>query len=128
MKADQFLKDGQVYIWKDPFAIVKAKFAMPGAFAVIQDSKEITVIIDQTMVKDEFVISIDRDWKMLTFDIALPMELVGFLSKVSEALAERDISIFVISAYSTDHILVKERDLPEGIAALRQLGCIIRDR
>ena len=62
---------------------------------------------------------------MLTFDMALPLELVGFLSKISKALADRNISIFVISAYSTDHILVKEKDLAEAIAAFSQLGCLV---
>jgi hypothetical protein len=32
------------------------------------------------------------------------------------------VSIFVISSYSTDHILVKKKDLPKAIKALKGLG------
>lgn len=128
IRIEQYLKSGKVYVWSETFAIVKAKAAMPGAFAVIHDLSEITVIIDQAKIKDESAISINRNWKMLTFDMALPLELVGFLSKISHALANKNISIFVISAYSTDHILVKENDLAEAIAALKQLGYLVRDR
>lgn len=128
MKIDQLLRNGKVYIWNETFAIVKTKATMPDAFAVIRDSKEITVIIDQAKIKGESAISIDRDWKILTFDAVLPLELVGFLSRIFQALADRNISIFVISAYSTDHILVKEKDLTEAIAAFSQLGCLVRNR
>jgi hypothetical protein len=125
MKTEHFFENGKVYVWSETFAIVKAKAAMPDAFAVIHDSSEITVVIDQTKIKAESAIRIDRGWQMITFDMLLPLELVGFLSKVSYALAERNISIFVISAYSTDHILVKEKDLDEAIKALKELGFII---
>ena len=57
-----------------------------------------------------------------TFDMVLPLDYVGFMAKISKALAECGISIFVISAYSTDHILVKEEDLSSALAALGKLG------
>jgi len=50
---------------------------------------------------------------------------VGFLARVSGALAEEGISIFVISSYSTDHILVKEKDVLKAIRKLEELGCIV---
>jgi hypothetical protein len=128
MKIKQFLRNKRIYVWNETFAIVKAKVAMPDAFAIIHDAREITVIIDQTKVKSESVISIDKDWKILTPDMILPLELVGFLSVISKALTDRNISIFVISAYSTDHILVKGKDLREAIAALMELGCIVVDK
>jgi len=128
MKTEQYIKGRKIYVWSESFAIVKAKAAMPDAFAVTNDQSEITVVIDQSKIKEESIISVDKDWKILTFDMTLPLELVGFLSKISRVMADRNISIFVISAYSTDHILVKEKDLAEAVSALRQLGCIINDR
>ena len=53
--------------------------------------------------------------------------LVGFLAKVSQLLAEEKIPIFVISAYSTDHILVKKKDLEIAKKKLKMLGCIIEE-
>jgi len=38
------------------------------------------------------------------------------------------ISIFAISAYSTDHILVKENDLAKAKEKLENLGCIIEEK
>ena len=57
--------------------------------------------------------------------MVLPFGLVGFMAKVSQAFADEKISIFAISAYSTDHVLVKEKDLNKAIKKLKNLGCEI---
>lgn len=54
--------------------------------------------------------------------MVLPFGLVGFLAKISKTLADENISIFVISAFSTDHILVKEKNLKKAISKLKNLG------
>jgi hypothetical protein len=126
MKPNEYFENGKAYVWKENFAVVKAKKPLPGAFAVIRDKKEITVVIDESKIKKGDVIEMEKGWKILTFDMSLPFELVGFLAKVSKVLAEAGISIFAISTYSTDHILVKEKDLPKAIKKLKTLGCIIK--
>lgn len=128
MELKDYFKNGKVYIWKKSFAIVKAKRSLEGAFAVIEDKKEITVVIDESKVKEEDVIEMEKGWKILTFDMVLPFELVGFMAKVSEVLAEEKIGIFVISSYSTDHILIKEKDLQKAIKKLGQLGCVVKKK
>jgi hypothetical protein len=125
---EEYFRNGKAHVRSETFAVVKAKAAMPGAFAVIHDPVEITVVIDQSRVQDECVTSIDMGWRMLTFDMVLPLDLVGFLARVSQALAEENIGIFALSAYSTDHILVKEKHLAEAISVLRQLGLSVEDR
>src|SRR3989344_1290165 len=115
MKADDYFKQGKVCVWKETFAVIKSKKTDGRAFANIIDKKEITLIINQSLYDEQNVISISKDWKLLTFDMVLPFELVGFLAKISVALAENNISIFALSSYSTDHILVKKKDLAHTI-------------
>ena len=128
MSLENYFKNGKVYIWKETFAVVKAKKYYPDAFANIIDKNETTVIIEQSKYDDEDIIEIEKDWKILTFDMVLPFGLVGFLAKVSKVLADEKISIFAISAYSTDHILVKEKDLARAEEKLKELGCIVEEK
>ena len=128
MELQEYFKNGKVYIWKETFAVVKSKKSYPDAFTNIIDKNETTVIIEQSKVNDEDIIKIEKDWKILTFDMVLPFELVGFLAKVSKVLADEKISIFAISAYSTDHILVKEKDLAKAKEKLENLGCVVEDK
>jgi hypothetical protein len=128
MDLKNYFKNGKVYIWKETFAIIKAKKPLVNAFVNIIDKNETTVIIEQSKYNEENVIEIEKDWKILTFDMVLPFELVGFLAKVSKVLADEKIPIFTISAYSTDHILVKEKDLTRAEEKLKELGCIVEER
>ena len=52
----------------------------------------------------------------------LPFGLVGFIAQVSGALAAEGISLMALSSYSTDHVLVKNKDLERAAAALERLG------
>ncbi|MCW4012778.1 MAG: ACT domain-containing protein, partial [Candidatus Bathyarchaeota archaeon] len=57
----------------------------------------------------------------ITFDIVLDLSLVGFLSVVSAILADEGISIYAISTYLRDHILVKTSEVEKTIQVLENL-------
>lgn len=67
-----------------------------------------------------------REYKMISFIGDLPLDMVGFLSLISNAMAKRQIPIFVISSYRTDHLLLLKKDLNEAVGALRSLGMEMR--
>ncbi len=118
----------RVIVWKASFAIVKSKSPHPKAFANIIDKKEITVIIKQSMLNEAEAEKTEKDWKILTFDAVLPFGLVGFIARVAKALAEENIPIFVVSAYSTDHLLVKEKHLAKARKKLESLGFDVEEK
>lgn len=127
MKLENYLNNGKFYVWKGKFVIVKSRKLLPDFFAAIKDKNEITAIIEQSKIKkNKNIIKIDKDWKIITFDMVLPLCLVGFLAKISKILADEKISIFVISAYSTDHILVKETDINKAAEKLKSIGLTIK--
>lgn len=52
----------------------------------------------------------------------LDFSLVGILAKISTLLAQQQISIFAISTYNTDYILVREEVKQRAIAILKEAG------
>lgn len=112
------------YVWPESFAIVKVKKIIDDCFALICDKKEITAILDEQKIKANKIRIIEQEtgYKIITFDMILPFGLVGFLAKISKALAKENISIFAMSAFSTDHVLVKQKDLSKAILQLKKLG------
>ena len=127
MDPTEFLQNGTVNIADDTYAVCRTDHNSPGAFATIQDETETTVVIEQDDVDTVDASEVESGWKRLTFEMDLPFELVGFLSTVASALAEVDISVFVISTYSTDHVFVKEDDLDTAVLQLKNLGCKVTD-
>ena len=63
-------------------------------------------------------------YTLITFDIVLDLSIVGFLSVVSTALADAGISIYAISTYLKDHILVKKADAARAVIVL---DCLIAE-
>src|SRR4051812_30037261 len=64
----------------------------------------------------------ERDYRALRVRGQLPPDLVGILLSIAEPLAQAGLSIFAISTYDTDYVLIKERDLAAALKALRAAG------
>jgi len=122
MELEDCFGDGKIRVWKETFAVTKSRRPLPNAFAVIQDGKEITVVADQSKIRLEDVIEVEKDWKILTLDVVLPFDTIGVTAKISDALAKAKVSMLLISAFSRDHFLVKEKDLEKAKEALRTIG------
>ena len=118
----------KILIAIEDFAVVRSKRFYTDAFANIKYKDEITVIIEEYKIKEEDIIEIEKGWKLITFDIVLGFILVGFVAKISKTLAEEGISIFVLSSYFTDHILVKKQDLNKAVDALEKIGVKVNPR
>jgi hypothetical protein len=118
----KYFKDGRALVAKEMYAIVKARRACSGAFAVIRDKNETSCVIEESRLRNQKFLGIEGRWRLITFDMILPFGLIGFIAQVSGALADENISLLAISAYSTDHILVKDKDLERAVKALEKLG------
>lgn len=68
------------------------------------------------------VIRRDDGWKAFCVQGVLDFSLIGILSKISTILAERGISIFAVSTYNTDYILIKDTNYEKALEVLRSSG------
>jgi hypothetical protein len=118
----------EAYVWKEKFSIIKSKKVYPNAFANITDKNEITVIAQECELEKGDILGIDKGWRIITFDTLLPFGMVGFLAPIAAALANEKVSIFVISAFSTDHLLVKEDNLAKTKNVLKELGFTLNNK
>lgn len=122
----RFFDKGRALVSPHTYAIVKTERACAGSFAVIKDARETTCIVEESKLRSQRFLGMEGGWRMITFDMILPFGLVGFFARVSGALAKEGISIFAVSAYSTDHVFVKSRDLEKAVETLEKLGMIVQ--
>jgi len=61
-------------------------------------------------------------WRAFRIAGQLDFSLVGILAKIAAILAAEKISIFALSTFNTDYILVKAADLPRAVAVLELEG------
>lgn len=97
---------------------------MTTPFMIFQDKWEVTLLLDETdfntmryAARDA---KIERGFRLLSFNIELDFSVVGFMAEVSRILAEAGISIIALSAFSRDHLLIKQGDLAKALKALRE--------
>jgi hypothetical protein len=69
----------------------------------------------------------ERGWRCLQVAGPLDFSLTGVLASLASCLAEAKVSIFAISTYDTDYLLVQAEDLETAIRALRAAGHEIVD-
>jgi len=95
---------------------------MSSPFMILMDTYEVTLMVDD---RDLVTISpglddakIEGYYRLLTFDLELELTITGFLAEVSRILAEEEIPIMALSAYSRDHLLIKQDNLAKALKAL----------
>ena len=104
-----------------PPAAVIPEWAYRGEFFSITNTAEEISIVCLAKVIPE---NVDKDagWKILKIEGILSFGLVGILAQFSAVLAAAEVSIFAISTYNTDYVLVKNEDFDAAVVALRKDG------
>ena len=95
---------------------------MTAPFMIFKDKFETTLLLDEIdfgtirhAIRDA---KTQGSFRLLTFDIELDFSVVGFLAEIAGILATAGISIVALSAFSRDHLLIKEEDLAKTFNAL----------
>ena len=97
-------------------------------FMLLRDEHEVTLLLEETdwrtmrhAVRDARVAG---GFRLVTLDIVLGWNVVGYLARVTEILAQAGIPVGALSAFSRDHLLIKQDDLG---TALRVLGAHVAE-
>ncbi len=96
--------------------IPKTVFDAPVYF-IAKTYEEISIVLPEsfTIESDD----VEPDWQALEVVGPLDFTLTGILSNIATVLANEKISIFAISTFDTDYILVKSNTISAAVTALR---------
>jgi hypothetical protein len=64
----------------------------------------------------------ESPWRVLAVRGPLDLALTGVLASLTSPLATAAVSIFAISTYDTDYVLVRAADVDRAVKALRHAG------
>lgn len=94
--------------------------AAGGFYSVTRTGAETSVVCPEDDVPEGA--RVEADWRAIEVAGPLDFEMVGVMSQLTAPLAEVDVSVFVISTFDTDYILVHAAALERAVAALRAAG------
>ena len=93
-------------------------------FMCLKDAHEVTLLIEESdwramrhLVRDA---KVENEFRLLTFDVELDWNVVGFLAHVTRILANASVSAGALSAFSRDHLLIKQENLGEALRVLSE--------
>ena len=88
--------------------------------SVTRTDAELSVVCPQEAVPTAVVA--EPGWRCLRVVGPLGFGITGVLASLSGPLASSGVSIFVVSTYETDYLMVQERDLERALDALTRAG------
>jgi len=89
-------------------------------FAITRTDEELSLVVPESVeIESE---KSEPGWACFKVEGPLEFELVGVLAGISSILAEARISIFALSTFDTDYILVKQDQVQAAKEALTSAG------
>lgn len=96
-----------------------------GFLSVTRTAEELSVVTAESQVPPH--VECERSLRALKAEGSFDFSQVGILVAILNPLAEAGISIFAVSTYDTDYVLVREPELAPALAVLRAAGHSIRE-
>ena len=96
-------------------------WALAGEFcSITRTANELSIVCESVQVPDG--LCSETGWRALEVQGPLQFDQVGIMAALTQILADRSISIFAVSTYDTDYILLKNTELIVAVEALEQAG------
>ncbi|MCC8059945.1 MAG: ACT domain-containing protein [Clostridiales bacterium] len=113
-------------VLSDSFTVCKVEdfslVNMNAEYCFVEKTDEEKSLVCLTADVPSNVIERDDGWKGFRIQGVLDFSLIGILSKISTILAKEGISIFAVSTYNTDYVLLKEENYQKALDILEQSG------
>ena len=108
-------------VWKlPPDAPLPSFVGERGFWSITRTSEELSVV--SVLRSVPVGVQSEKGWRCIGVKGPLPFDLVGIVADLSVPLAEAGISIFVVSTFDTDYLLVKDHQLDIARKVLKNAG------
>jgi hypothetical protein len=95
-------------------------------FSITRTADELSIVCLQSAAPKGALC--ERDFRAIAVAGPLDFGLTGILASLASPLAAAKISMFAISTFDTDYVLVRGASLPAALQALRAAGHTIVER
>ena len=115
----RLLEDHYAVCRLEPDAVVPTGLLAAELLSVTRTPTELSIVCRQS---EGLPGQVEPGWRGLVVEGPLDFGEIGILAALATPLADAGVSIFVLSTYDTDYLLVKEKKLVLAIDSLRAAG------
>ena len=136
-RASALWSKAELRVWPETYRLVSlppallaeaAKLVQASAMtfvALVRESEEVSLTIDESIWRySRLKWQATRDdgpYRVITIDLAMELDVVGFIAPALARLAEAGIPVIPQCAHRTDHVVVREEDLARAVATLEEM-------
>jgi hypothetical protein len=88
-----------------------------GLVSITRTPEELSIVCPDEAVPPD--VQVEPGWRALKVPGPIPFDQIGVLAGLAAPLAAAGVSLFAVSTYDTDYVLVKDADLERALAALQ---------
>lgn len=92
-------------------------------FSITKTSDEISIVCAEHFVPTG--VKVNQPWRAIKVEGPLDFSLIGILSSLTAVLASEKISVFVLSTFDTDYLLVQSHQLDAAVKVLTLNGHVV---
>ena len=92
-------------------------------WSITRTADELSIVLPEEAASPQW--RQESGWRVFKVRGPLEFALVGVMAQLTVALAGAGVSIFALSTFDTDYLLVREADLARATAALTAAGCTV---
>lgn len=93
-------------------------------FSATRTREELSIVCEEAAVPEG--VRSEKGWAALRLHGPIPFGTTGVLASLTSPLAAAGISLFALSTFDTDYLLVKAEVLGEAVSLLRKSGFEVR--
>lgn len=94
-------------------------------YSVTRTAEELSVVCEEGDVPPG--VTCERGWRAIKVLGPLDFSLTGVLESLARPLAEAEISLFALSTYDTDYLLIRASRLEEALRILSGSGHVVQE-
>ena len=88
--------------------------------SITRTAEELSIVCPNSVAPDQ--LKCEQDWKCLKIHGPFGFDEVGIIASLTKVLADVNISVFVLSTFDTDNILVKRFNIEKAAKVLADNG------
>jgi uncharacterized protein len=92
------------------------------SFFLLRDPFEVTLLVEEAdwraMRHAARDARVESGFRLVTLGVELGWDVVGFMAHITRILADASVPVGALSAFSRDHLLIKQDDLGKALRAL----------
>lgn len=90
--------------------------------SVTYTEEEVSIVCQERFIPADFQGEKEKGWRIVKVKGILDFSMTGILTALTIPLSEVNISVFVISTFNTDYLLIKQEALGDAVEIWKSQG------